>query len=70
MLNNPSTNVSETRMGAAPLDGTRKTKVAMMRTILILCVLLGGAVSMAYGADSTGQDRRAIDRQAVVTRAH
>jgi hypothetical protein len=40
----------------------------MMMMSLVLCGLLAAAVSMAHGAGAVGQERMAIDRQAVVTR--
>ena len=50
-------------------DRTMRTKgTKMMRMILMLWGILAGAASMTYGADADGQERMAIDRQAVVTR--
>lgn len=63
------TRVNEAEMSTTTHDRTRRRKeVKMMRTILVWCGLLAGMASMTYGADAAGQERMAIDRQAVVSR--
>jgi hypothetical protein len=65
MVNNPCTKVSEVRMNTITHDRRRKTQgTMMMRTSLLLCGFLAGAVSMAYGADAeqaaAGRDNEGI----------